>query len=152
MSFCKSSKYSAGHSNGSQSAASLANINISGHFLTWITAVPVPKRVFPTGSQTQTGLQVPVCGCVSVPLLQWEMCSRVTLPAEPQPPDLAVAASSSGGFGGVKQVVEAAGPGFGSGAAALTSIHQSEDTFRCKAAGRDFMITGIPGCEIAGIS
>lgn len=49
-------------------------------------------------------------------------------------------------------MVEAAGPGFGSGAAALTSIHQSEDTFRCKAAGRGFMRTGIPGCEIAGIS
>lgn len=32
-------------------------------------------------------------------------------------------------------MAEAAGPLLGSGTAALTSVHQSEDTFRCKAAG-----------------
>lgn len=45
---------------------------------------------------------------------------------------LAITTFTSGGFGGAKQVVEAAGPVFGS-RAALTSIPQSEDTFRCKA-------------------
>lgn len=54
--------------------------------------------------------------------------------AEPQQPGLAITTFASGGFGGAKQVVEAAGSVFGS-RAALTSIHQSEDTFRCKSAG-----------------
>lgn len=102
---------------------------------------------FPLALKHKHAFRSPCGAAVSVPLLQ-----RETLQAEPQPPGLAVTAFRSGGFGGAKQVVEAAGPGFGSGAAALTSIHQSEDTFRCKAAGGDFMRTGIPGCEIAGIS
>lgn len=68
------------------------------------------------------------------PVFQWETCLSIILQAEPQQPGLAITTFTSGGFGGAKQMVEAAGSEFGS-RAALTSIHQSEDTFRCKSAG-----------------